>query len=60
MGAGATGVELAGEILTDLPDKDVTIVQSADRLLPQHPVKLGNAALAWMRAHDAQVGGARW
>eukprot|EP00775_Hariotina_reticulata_P002211 gene2211-2526_t len=47
-GGGPLGVELAGEILTDYPDKVVTLVHSGARLLPTLPEKLGRAAAEWL------------
>ena len=33
IGGGASGVEIAGEIATDFPQKDVTLIHSRDTLL---------------------------
>eukprot|EP01128_Nolandella_sp_AFSM9_P010302 TRINITY_DN7094_c0_g1_i1.p1 TRINITY_DN7094_c0_g1~~TRINITY_DN7094_c0_g1_i1.p1 ORF type:complete len:401 (+),score=55.79 TRINITY_DN7094_c0_g1_i1:27-1229(+) len=36
IGGGITGVELAAEIITRFPSKEVTLVHGGDRLLPAH------------------------
>lgn len=41
VGAGAVGTELAGEIAHYMPDKKVTLVNSAPSLFPSMPSKLG-------------------
>ncbi|MEM1333076.1 MAG: FAD-dependent oxidoreductase [Actinomycetota bacterium] len=41
IGAGAVGIELAGEIAHALPSIDVTLVTSGTTLLPEAPAKLG-------------------
>ncbi|UPT63019.1 MAG: FAD-dependent oxidoreductase [Hyphomonadaceae bacterium JAD_PAG50586_4] len=40
VGAGAVGVELAGEIKAVYADKHVALLSSADRLFPSYPAKL--------------------
>ncbi|KAI8318970.1 FAD/NAD(P)-binding domain-containing protein, partial [Martensiomyces pterosporus] len=46
IGGGAVGVESAGEIATNYPDKKVTLVHAADRLLPANFQKgLSNGAV---------------
>lgn len=41
VGAGAVGIELAGEIASAMPGKKVTLVNSHRELLPQYPHRLG-------------------
>ncbi|KAK9804253.1 hypothetical protein WJX72_003568 [[Myrmecia] bisecta] len=48
VGGGPTAVELAGEIVTELPDKQVTMVQSAATLLPSVRPALGQNAHVWL------------
>lgn len=43
IGAGAVGVELAGEIAAAMPDKNVTLVTDQDRLFPTFKDSLGNS-----------------
>ncbi|MEO0440075.1 MAG: FAD-dependent oxidoreductase [Pseudomonadota bacterium] len=43
VGAGAVGVELAGEIAAVRPDKQVTLVTADDQLFPDYPNKLGRS-----------------
>ena len=45
IGGGPTGVELAAEIVADLPGKKVTLVQAHSRLLPQLTEAASAAAL---------------
>jgi NADH dehydrogenase FAD-containing subunit len=40
VGAGAVGVELAGEIKAAMPSKEVSLVSDFDRLFPRYPSKL--------------------
>lgn len=54
VGAGAVGIELAGEIRAGLPACEVTLVSETPTLLPDHPPRLG-AELA----RQLQVLGAR-
>lgn len=42
VGAGAVGTELAGEIASAHPSKDVTLISSDDRLFPMYPARLGD------------------
>jgi NADH dehydrogenase FAD-containing subunit len=56
VGGGTLGVELAGEVLTDYPDKKVTLVHSRDRLLPDMSTRASAAALGWLKKHGCQVG----
>ncbi|XP_072180715.1 ferroptosis suppressor protein 1-like [Diadema setosum] len=56
IGGGAVGVELAGEIATDHPGKDVTIIHARDSLLePVLSEKLRANALAFLQAMDVKV-----
>jgi NADH dehydrogenase FAD-containing subunit len=41
VGAGAVGIELAGEIAAAMPSKDVTLINDQAGLLPAFPVGLG-------------------
>ena len=43
VGAGAVGVELAGEIAAVRPEKQVTLVTADDQLFPGYPKKLGRS-----------------
>lgn len=43
VGAGAVGVELAGEIAHGLPGREITLVASQDRLFPDRPRGFGGA-----------------
>lgn len=55
VGGGSLGVEVAGDIAEDFPQVKVTLVQSADRLLPEFPAKLGIAAATRLQAKGATV-----
>ncbi|UWQ22502.1 NAD(P)/FAD-dependent oxidoreductase [Jannaschia sp. W003] len=50
VGAGAVGVELAGEIAYAMPGKRVTLVSGTPRLFPDQPEALGDALAAKLRA----------
>ena len=56
VGGGSLGVEIAGEVLTDFPDKKVTLVHSRERLLPDMTTRASAAALAWLKKHNCEVG----
>ncbi len=45
IGAGAVGIELAGEIATAMPEKNITLVSKAPQLLQDLPEKFGNLIL---------------
>ena len=53
VGAGAVGIELAGEIAFAMPDKKITLISDNDRLFPTMPEKLGTALAGKLR--DAGV-----
>jgi apoptosis-inducing factor 2 len=40
VGAGPVGLELAGEIKAAWPDKQITLIDPADRILPAYPAEL--------------------
>lgn len=48
VGGGPTGVELAGEIAVDFPEKKVTLVHKGSRLLEFIGPKAGDKALDWL------------
>lgn len=55
MGGGPTGVELAGEIAVDFPDKKVTLVHKGSRLLEFIGPKAGHKTLDWLVAKNVDV-----
>ncbi|KAK8967150.1 hypothetical protein KSP40_PGU021448 [Platanthera guangdongensis] len=55
VGGGATGVELAGEIAMDFPEKKVTLVHNGPRLLQFIGQKAGSRALEWLKSKNVQV-----
>lgn len=55
VGGGPTGVELAGEIVTDFPDKKVTLVHGGPRLLEFIGEKAGVKALKWLQSKGVTV-----
>lgn len=55
VGGGPTGVELAGEIAVDFPDKKVTIVHRGNRLLDFVGEKAGRKALNWLVSKKVEV-----
>lgn len=55
VGAGAVGVELAGEIAHAMPDKKVTLISSEPSLFPKIAKKLGRSILAKLRTAGVEV-----
>lgn len=55
VGGGPLGVELAGEVLTDLPGVEVTLVHGGQRLLPSLTPKASAAAEAWLRSKGCKL-----
>lgn len=55
VGGGATGVQLAAEVAHARPDRDVTLVEMSDRLLPGEPRSLGRAAARVLRSVGVTV-----
>jgi len=55
VGGGPVGVELAAEIRTAWPAKNITIIQAGDTLLSGLPAELGAAAEAWAAANRIAV-----
>ena len=55
IGGGIVGVELAGEIVTNLPDKRVTVVCAGGRLIPDKPPTIGQRALEYLEKRGAKV-----
>ena len=55
VGGGPTGVELAGEIAVDFPEKKVTLVHRGSRLLEFVGPKASRKALDWLVAKKVEV-----
>ncbi|KAF4401219.1 hypothetical protein G4B88_014060 [Cannabis sativa] len=55
VGGGPTGVELAGEIVYDFPEKKVTMVHSGARLLEFVDSKASQKALDWLISKNVEV-----
>ncbi|GLT48661.1 hypothetical protein SLA2020_222710 [Shorea laevis] len=55
VGGGPTGVELAGEIAVDFPDKKVTIVHKGPRLLEFIGFKAAKKTLDWLKSKNVEV-----
>ncbi|XP_038713388.1 LOW QUALITY PROTEIN: ferroptosis suppressor protein 1-like [Tripterygium wilfordii] len=55
VGGGPTGVELAGEIAVDYPDKKVTLVHKGSRLLEFIGLKAAEKTLKWLRSKKVDV-----
>ncbi|CAL5357227.1 unnamed protein product [Camellia sinensis] len=55
VGGGPTGVELAGEIAVDYPDKKLTLVHSGTRLLQFIGPKASNKTLDWLKSKKVEV-----
>ncbi|KAK9114825.1 hypothetical protein Syun_021622 [Stephania yunnanensis] len=54
IGGGPTGVELAGEIVTDFPEKKVTVVHRGSRLLGFIGAKASKKTLDWFVAKQIE------
>lgn len=55
VGGGPSGVELAGEIIVDYPEKKVVLVHRGPRLLEFIGLKASQKALAWLTSKNVQV-----
>lgn len=55
VGGGPTGVELAGEIAVDFPEKKVTLVHKGSRLLEFIGPKAGDKTLDWLISKKVDV-----
>ncbi len=55
VGGGLVGVELAAEIVTHYPNKDVTLVQSGKTLIPRMPVKAQKYTLQFLEKRGVTV-----
>lgn len=55
IGAGAVGIELAGEIATACPKKTVTLVSSTSTLAPAYPAKLGKLLTRQLKAKGVSL-----
>lgn len=55
VGGGPTGVELAGEIAVDFPDKRVTLVHRGSRLLEFVGPKAADKTLDWLKSKNIEV-----
>ncbi|XP_020102383.1 apoptosis-inducing factor 2-like [Ananas comosus] len=55
IGGGRRGVELAGEIASDYPEKKVTLVHKGSRLLEHLGPKASVKALKWLKKKDVEV-----
>ncbi|TKY67023.1 Apoptosis-inducing factor-like A [Spatholobus suberectus] len=55
VGGGPTGVELAGEIAVDFPDKKITLVHKGSRLLEFIGAKAADKTLTWLKSKNVVV-----
>ncbi|KAK9733164.1 hypothetical protein RND81_04G048000 [Saponaria officinalis] len=55
IGGGPTGVELAGEIISEFPDKKITLVNRGSRLLQFIGPKASQKALDWLISRNVDV-----
>ncbi|KAM6576545.1 hypothetical protein CsatB_028382 [Cannabis sativa] len=55
VGGGPTGVELAGEIAVDFPDKLLTLVHNGPRLMEFIGIKAATKALNWLTSKKVEV-----
>ncbi|KAK9819023.1 hypothetical protein WJX74_006154 [Apatococcus lobatus] len=55
VGGGAVGVEVAGEIASVLPDKQITLVHSKSQLLVDDKPRMSNNAVHWLKKHNVKL-----
>lgn len=55
VGGGPTGVELTGEIVSEFPEKKVTLVHSGTRLLEFIGSKASQKAMDWLISKNVEV-----
>ncbi|KAJ7531498.1 hypothetical protein O6H91_14G046200 [Diphasiastrum complanatum] len=55
IGGGPVGVELAGEIVVDFPEKKVILVHAGERLLEFLGPKASNKTLSWLKSKNVEV-----
>lgn len=55
VGGGPTGVELAGEIAVDFPEKKVTLVHKGYRLMEFLGMKASKKTLDWLKSRQVEV-----
>lgn len=55
VGGGLVGVELASEIISSFPKKDITLVTAGDRLLERMKPAVSQAAYKWLSSHGVKV-----
>ena len=55
VGGGPTGVELAGEIAVDFPEKKLTLVHDGSRLLEFIGPKASDKTLHWLKSKKVEV-----
>lgn len=55
VGGGPTGVELAAEISTEYPEKNITLVTRGTRLLDFIGIKASKKTLKWLNSKNVQV-----
>ncbi|XP_054812833.1 uncharacterized protein LOC129313601 [Prosopis cineraria] len=55
VGGGPTGVELAGEIAVDFPEKKVTLVHKGSRLLEFIGTKASRKTMKWLKSKKVEV-----
>ena len=49
------GVEVAGEIASVLPDKQITLVHSKAQLLVDDKPRMSSNAVHWLKQHNVKV-----
>ena len=55
VGGGIVGVELAGEVIVNFPQKLVTLVCAGDRLIPDKPPSIGHRARHFLEERNVKV-----
>lgn len=55
IGGGLIGTEVAAEIATKMPKKDIVLVHSQDRLIKRNPVSASKYAAFFLRSHGVEI-----
>jgi len=55
IGGGAVGLEVAGEVATDFPEKQVTLVHSSQAVLENYPPRLGRIIIGKLKQLGVKV-----
>ncbi len=55
VGGGLIGIEVAGELVTQKPEKDITIVHSKNRLIERNPIYASKISQKFLEKNDVEI-----